>query len=86
MNVRRKALNLAYKFSTQPQKELPRVLKNAEHLKTLFSQAVKELATRQNLKSKAKSKKPFQVLLIDRNLKKLKGHSANSKSTTKKVT
>jgi hypothetical protein len=55
-------------------------LNNAEYLKTLFSQAVKELATHQ--KSKAKLKKPFQVLLVDHNGKK----GVNSKSTTKKVT
>jgi hypothetical protein len=68
MNVWRKELNLAYKFSSQPQKALPCILNNTEHLKTLFSQAAKDMATHQ--KSKAKSKKLFQVLLIDHNPKK----------------
>ena len=47
----RKALNLGYKLSTQPQNELPRVLKNVKHFKTLFSQAVKELLIRSQRQS-----------------------------------
>jgi len=86
MGVRRKDLNLAYKFTTSTQKELPQVLSSEEHLDRLFERAREELE--RHLKSKAKNKKPFKVILVDRDggvKKKGKGKLAESKKASSKV-
>ena len=65
MGIHVKSLNLAYRFSTSPQKELPQMLSSPLHLAHLFNNACKildEIAT-----GKSKSKKEFTVILVDRN-------------------
>jgi len=83
MGVRRKDLNLAYKFTTSTQKEFPQVLNNKEHLDRLFERAQDELE--RHRKSKAKNKKPFKVTLIDQDCgtkKKAKSQVKESKKAS----
>jgi hypothetical protein len=65
MGIRAKSLNLAYRFSTSPQKELPQMLSTPLHLARLFNNACKILDER--AMGKSKSKKEFTVILVDRN-------------------
>ena len=82
MGVRRKDLNLAYKFTTSTQKELPQILNNEEHLDRLFERGRDELE--RHRKSKAKNKNPFKVTLIDRDsgTKKAKSQAKESKKAS----
>jgi len=86
MGVRRKDLNLAYKFTTSTQKELPQILNNEEHLDRLFERARDELE--RHRKSKAKNKKPFKVTLVDQDSgtkKKVKSQSKESKKASRSL-
>jgi hypothetical protein len=64
MSIPQKTLNLAYRFSTAPQKERPRLLNSASHLKVLWECAKQELEAQEKSKSRGK-KKEFNVILVD---------------------
>jgi hypothetical protein len=64
MSIPKKTLNLAYQFSTAPQKEWPCLLNSASHLKVLWECAKQELEAREKSKSRGK-KKEFNVILVD---------------------
>lgn len=80
IGVRRKDLKLAYKFSTDTQRALPRLLKTAAHLEALFGGAKMEMAALE--KSNSKTKKPFKVILVDRDAGK-KGGNTKAKGSKK---
>ena len=84
MGVKKDTLRLAYKFSTLPQKQPPQILSRAGHLEALFNVAKKELETRTKSKAKAKSLKPFKVLLFDQNAGKRSGSSRSEKKRSGK--
>jgi hypothetical protein len=63
MNVRRKNLEIGYKFSHWTKDILPRVLTTPIHLIRLFTAAREELDARASAKNP--SKKPLQVTIID---------------------
>jgi len=62
IGVKKDTLDLAYRFNTAPQKELPKLLKTSDHFLSLWNNIYKERA---NLASK-KSKKELEVILINR--------------------
>jgi hypothetical protein len=64
MSIPKKSLNLAYRFSTAPQKDRPRLLNSASHLKVLWEGARQELDARKKSKSRGKEKE-FNVILVD---------------------
>jgi hypothetical protein len=71
LGIKRDDLNLAYKFSTAVQKEMPKLLTKPIHFSALWDDAWKEITQAQ----KKKSKKVLRVSIIDRNAgtKKPKG-------------
>jgi hypothetical protein len=80
MGIRAKSLNLAYRFSTSPQKELPQMLGTPLHLARLFNNARKILDERAT--GKSKSKKEFRVILVDRNTGKKGGKTTERKKVS----
>lgn len=80
MGIRVKSLNLAYRFSTSPQKELPQMLGTPLHLARLFSNARKILDERAT--GKSKSIKELRVILVDRNAGKKGGKAAEGKKVS----
>jgi hypothetical protein len=80
MGIRAKSLNLAYRFSTSPQKELPQMLSTPLHLACLFNNARAILDERAT--GKSKSKKEFRVILVDRNTGKKGGKTTEGKKVS----
>lgn len=80
MGIRAKSLNLAYRFSTSPQRELPQMLGTPLHLARLFNHARKILDER--AMGKSKSTKEFRVILVDRNAGKKGGKAAEGKQVS----
>ena len=75
-----KNLNLAYCFSTTPQKELPQMLWMPLHLAHLFNNACQILDERAT--GKSKSKREFRVILVDRNVGKKGGKTTEGKKVS----
>ena len=80
MGIRAKNLNLAYRFSTSPQKELPQMLQTPLHLARLFNNARKILDERAT--GKSKSKKEFRVILVNQNAGKRGGKTTEGKKVS----
>ena len=80
MGICAKSLNLAYRFSTSPQRELPQMLNTLLHLAHLFNNAHKIVNERAMRKSK--STKEFRVILVDQNTGKKGGKAAEEKKVS----